>query len=312
MGGTQGAAASPDVGGKIAYASSGSLWLYTGGKAEKLTKGPADRNDKRDGQPTLSPDGTQIIYVRFDEGFSDLYKIDVSNPSDTVALTSNRPAASTGEAGYATEALWAMQPAWSPDGERVAFTTDIRTEYPGLYTMDPEGDSFRKREFLDHSVQAVEHPSWSPDGSKIAVANYVSRNGTGQIWVLDLESGKWTEVTDAKDGAYDPAWSPDGEWIAFTMREGTANNIYVVPANAEKWESEYPTPIKLTTDGASRSPVWSPDGNRLAFIGLENTSFDLYAADVTLDTQVNPTLENIQRLTENGNLDAASGLSWSR
>src|SRR5262245_35102473 len=91
MGGTQGVAASPDVGGTIAFAANGSIWVYTGGKAQQLTKGPADRNDKRDAQPSLSPDGKQIVYARFDEGFSDLYKLDVSNPKDTQALTNHRP-----------------------------------------------------------------------------------------------------------------------------------------------------------------------------------------------------------------------------
>src|SRR5207247_2223942 len=115
---------------------------------------------------------------------------------------------------------------------------------------------------------------------------------------------KWTEVTNSKDGAYDPAWSPDGEWLAFTMREGNANNIYVVPADAEKWPDKYPTPIQLTTDNASRSPAWSPDGTQLAFISLKDAYFDLYTAQVVLDAAGNPALENAQRLTEKTNIDA--------
>src|SRR4051812_41224665 len=228
-------AAGPDLGGKIAYAAAGSIWMYAGGKQQQLTAGPKDRQDKRDAQPSFSPDGTEIAYTRFDEGFSDIYKLDVSNPSGPVALTTNRPQADTGGVGYATEALWAMQPAWSPNGERIAYTSDVGTEYPSLYSMDTAGDTVHKLDRLDHSLQAVERPSWSPDGEKIVVANYVTRNGKGQIWALDTVAGKWTELTDSEEGAYDPAWSPDGEWIAFTMRDGTANNIYVVPTNAEIW-----------------------------------------------------------------------------
>ena len=113
-------------------------------------------------------------------------------------------------------------------------------------------------EFLDHSTQAVEHPTWSPDGRKIAVATYLTKGAIGQIWVLDTATDKWTEITNSKDGAYDPAWSPNGEWLAFTMRDGTSNNIYVVPTDAQKWTDSHPTPIKLTTDGASRSPPGRP------------------------------------------------------
>lgn len=305
--------ASPDVGGKIAFAISGSIWMYADGKLQQITHGPKDKQDKRDAQPSFSPDGAQIVYTRFDEGFSDLYKVKLSSPSKPVALTDHRPGVDTGGLGYTNQALWAMQPAWSPNGERIAFTSDVRTEYPGLFSMSADGEGTpRKLEFLDHSIQAVEHPSWSPDGRKIAVANYATGNGVGQIWVLDPASGKWTELTDAKDGAYDPAWSPDGEWLAFTMRDGASNNVYAVPTDAQKWTDKYPTPIQLTNDGASRNPAWSPDGNRLAFLRLEDASFDLCAAQVVLDTQANPSLENVQRLTDKASLDATSGLSWSK
>jgi TolB protein len=305
-------AAGPDLGGKIAYASAGSIWLYAGGKQQQLTAGPKDRQDKRDAQPAFSPDGTEIMYTRFDEGFSDLYKLTVSEPSEPVALTRNRPQAETGGAGYALEALWAMQPAWSPNGDRIAYTSDVRTEYPGLFSMDTNGDAVRKLDRLDHSQQAVEHPSWSPDGEKIAVANYLTRTGKGQVWSLDTATGKWTELTDSQDGAYDPAWSPDGQWIAFTMRSGTAHNIYVVPTDAQKWTGQYPTPVQLTTDGASRAPVWSPNGSYLAYLSLKDGAFDIYASVFQLDANENPSLPDVKKLTDKANADATSGLSWGR
>ena len=305
-------AGGPDLGGKIAYASAGSIWVYAGGKQRQLTAGPKDRQDKRDAQPSFSPDGTEIIYTRFDEGFSDLYKLTVSGPSEPVALTRNRPQAETGAAGYAQEALWAMQPAWSPSGDRIAYTSDVRTEYPGLFSMDTNGDAVRKLDHLDHSQQAVEHPSWSPDGEKIAVANYLTRNGKGQIWSLDTAMGRWTELTDAQDGAYDPAWSPDGQWIAFTMRSGTAHNVYVVPTDAQKWTTQYPTPVQLTTDGASRAPAWSPNGSYLAYLSLKDGSFDIYASVFQLDANENPSLPDVKKLTDKANADANSGLSWAK
>lgn len=305
--------------GKIAYARSGAIWMYEGDKQHQLTAGPKDRQDKRDAQPSFSPDGAEIVYVRFDEGYSDIYRMPVSDPAQTKALTDLRPQGvevgqtrNGDQPGWSDLALWALYPRWSPNGERIAYTSDVRTEYPGLFSMDMDGGSIKKLDFLDHSMQTVEQPSYSPDGTKIAVANYLTNNGKGQIWVLNFESGKWTELTNSNDGAYDPAWSPDGEWIAFTMREGTANNIYVVPTDASKWTEQHPTPIKLTTDGTSRAPAWSPDGQRLAYLTLKNANFDLHTADFATDQSGNPTLKNANQLTENANIDATSGLSWGK
>lgn len=305
--------------GKIAYARSGAIWVYEDGKQRRLTAGPKDRQDKRDAMPSFSPDGDQIAYVRFDEGYSDIYRLSVDNPTQTEALTNLRPegvevgqTADGGQSGWNDLALWALYPRWSPNGQRIAYTSDVRTEYPGLFSMDTGGGSVRKLDFLDHSQQTIEQPSYSPDGTKIAVANYLTRNGKGQIWVLTFESGKWIELTDTPDGAYDPAWSPDGQWVAFTMREGTGHNIYVVPTDAQQWTEERPTPIKLTTDGISRAPAWSPDGSHLAYLSLKNASFDLRVAEFTTDQAGNPSIENAAQITEKANIDATSGLSWGK
>src|SRR5688572_14048944 len=58
----------PQIDGKIAYVSKGSIWLYSGDRSSQLTIGPLDRLDKRDAHPSFSPDGSQLVYVRFDEG----------------------------------------------------------------------------------------------------------------------------------------------------------------------------------------------------------------------------------------------------
>lgn len=309
----------PNVGGKLAYARGGAIWLYSNGDQHQLTKGPADKADKRDAMPAFSPNGSQIVYTRFDEGYSDLYKLDVSSPEDSRAITDHKPNVEVGSVdpnnrnGWSDLALWALYPTFSPRGDNIAYTTDIGIEYPGLFLMGPNGQRERRISTLDHSRQTVEHPTWSPDGNKIAVANYVdTKGGTGQIWVLNLETNKWTALTEAKDGAYDPSWSPDGEWIAYTMREGKEHNIYMVATDPQKWTEQMPTPYKLTIDGASRLPAWSPDGSKLAYISLKDGSFDLYSAQFSANTGTQPAIANIQKLTDKANIDATGGLNWGK
>ncbi len=315
-----GPAANADVGGKIAYAQNGSIWMYTGGKSEKLTAGPKDASDKRDVQPSFSPDGNTIAYARLDEGYSDVYKIDIDYRDQLIALTNLRPkGVEVGQAGvpgvtqgWSDLALWALYPTFSPDGARLAYTTDVGTEYPGLFTMSPTGSaSQRLNTRLDFSQQTIEHPTWSPDGSKIAVATYVTNGSKGQIWIFNLTTARWLEVTDTTDGAYDPAWSPDGNWIAFTMRQGAVNNIYVVPADTSLWADNHPIPLPITTDGASRSPAWSPDSTHIAYISHRDDSFDIYSGEITSNSSGQPSLGPVQRLTEKANIDATSGLSWA-
>lgn len=311
--------AASNVGGKLAYARSGAIWMYTNSQQQQLTKGPADKQDKRDAMPAFSPDGSQVIYTRFDEGYSDIYELNVNNPASTLAITDHRPKVEVGAVdpagknGWSDIALWALYPTFSPTGDSIAYTTDVGIEYPGLFLMNPNGQAERRISMLDHSKQTMERPTWSPAGNKIAVANYVdTKGGAGQIWVLNIDTGKWTAITDSKDGAYDPSWSPDGAWIAFTMREGTASNIYVAPTDPLKWTGTVPPTFKLTTDGASRTPAWSPDGSKLAYISIKDGSFDLYSADFSPGSAGEPTVANIQKLTDKANIDATGGLNWGK
>jgi TolB protein len=315
----------PDLEGKIAYVRGGAIWLYRGGEAKQLTAGPADELDKRDAYPSFSPDGTEIVYTRVDEGFSDLYRLSIDDPGNPIALTDHRPGVDVGQVGvpgvtdgYNELALWANWPAWSPTGEEIAFTSDIGTEYPNLRVVSADHEPgfatspLARAPGLDWSRQTVEHISWSPTGEKFVVTTYLTDKAIGQIWIYNITADRWTALTNSAEGAYDPAWSPDGEWIAFAMRENGKTNLYAVSSDTTTWTDEYPTTTQLTIDGASRSPAWSPDGTKIAYVGLESTSFDLYVAAFDVDANGIPALDVPQRLTTDANIDAPSGLSWGR
>ncbi|MGH3088969.1 MAG: Ig-like domain-containing protein, partial [Rubrobacteraceae bacterium] len=136
-------------------------------------------------------------------------------------------------------------------------------------------------------------PAWSPDGEKVAFAS--NAGGSDNIYVLDVEDAIANPVTSPTsatqtvrvtnvitDDDEDPAWSPNGDKIAFERFDSNlaspTNDIWTVDVNANG------SPVagserQLTTDGAmgggnnsteDRDPVWSPDGGRIAF----ETDFD--------------------------------------
>ena len=99
-------------------------------------------------------------------------------------------------------------PEWSPDGERIAFTSD-RSALDDIWTMRANGTDLRR---LTIGMRIDERPDWSPDGSTIAF----SRNGN--IWSMDADGSNETQLTSVPAGEFGPAFSPNGHRIAFDRR----------------------------------------------------------------------------------------------
>ena len=141
-------------------------------------------------------------------------------------------------------------PAWSPDGKKLAFTRDFDDE---IFVVDANGNNLLNLGARGSSL------SWSPDGSKIAFVDptlrlsLVSSNGDGPRMI--------THGTVADDH---PAWSPNGRWIAFVRgnRNDDRNDLYIVNADGRNEHL-------LSRANARTSPLWSPDGSSLAFAGRD-------------------------------------------
>ena len=139
---------------------------------------------------------------------------------------------------------WDTWPAWSPDGNFLAFLSDLK-----LVVMEANG---KNRRII--AANTDWRPAWSPDGRQLAVMKRFS------IWIFDVETGKGREIPKTRVGML-PAWSPDGLQIAFRsdiLHEGNWD-IYLTDIDGQiLW--------RLTTNqGDDRYPAWSPDGTELAF-----------------------------------------------
>lgn len=147
-------------------------------------------------------------------------------------------------------------PSWSPDGGRIFFIHDAENRRPvELSVMDADG---RNRRVLRVIEPVIYSAACSPDGKALAVSAATSRGGHTGLYILPAD-GKGN-LRLIITGAWQPAWSPDGTKLAFTV-ERPRGRWAVHVANSDGTDD-----IRLTDSGKdSGSPVWSPDGSRIAF-----------------------------------------------
>jgi len=193
--------------------------------------------------PAWSPHGDTLVFAR-----NGLYLVSLTSKTET--QVTNRESA--------------INPAWSPDGRRIAFE-DILDNPPGsggIYTIGADGTG------LTHLAKTGQSgPAWSPDGTRIA---YVGGN---YLYTISPDGQDRVQVAYDRWSPSDPDWSPDGKFIAWDEFGSSTWALDADGSNNHKIRDE------------TFQPVWSPDGSQIAcvMIGHDGTDAGLYLGIMNAD-----------------------------
>ena len=238
----------------------------SGGEERALTSGAFD-----DIQPSFSPDGSTIAFVRGRESGRKLEPGDVfgaywGGDVWTIDRVSGRESKLVENA---------YNPSFSPDGARIAFDAPW-TGQRRIWTVDALGHNSKQVTSDVSEAHAHLRPRWSPDGRRIVFQNMESTKF--DVRVVDLATQKLSWVTNDLFQDLQPVWSPSGRFIYFSSyRSGGLNlwRIAVSPGGKPRG-----APQQVTTGaGQDLEPALSPDGRRLAF-AIRRQNADLWTLPV--------------------------------
>ena len=236
---------SPD-GSRIAFASlRGHFDLFTAGADGRNVRRLTKDQKTRDSSPAWSPTGGELAFVSTIDGNFDIFRMDADG-TDVVNLTQSPDA---NDCGCFEPFFVFAQPAFSPDGGEIAFSSDLAD--PGgnldVYVMDRDGGNVR-RLTTDPAIDA--EPDWSPDGTSIAFQS--DRDGDMEIYLMTTGGAVFDQLTENDATDIQPDWSPDGAKIAFISDAGGFNDVWVMNPDGSQ-------ATNLTNDEAfDERPDWQP------------------------------------------------------
>lgn len=297
----------PAIPGTIAFVLRGDVFVLRGGSYSSRTE------DGRAQNPALTGDGQTLFFSRTEEidgksrvdgqivnarlGYSDVVRKPAGGGAEEILLDGLTKSAS----GF-HQVKWFLSPAASPDGKRLALIAAAPDGSSDLLLLDLT--TKRPPTVLSNGADWAD-PAWSPDGKTIVVTAYDS--GAPELLLKPADGvGRSTPLKGLPSGdPYRPTFSPDGRWIAYTLRHDGKNDLHA-------FEIATSRDVALTTDGQSWNPAFSPDGTQLAFLRAVNFSIDLWVLDLGGALGSGGAPKGEQKITNGEGIDGADRPSWGR
>ncbi|WP_133366110.1 amidohydrolase family protein [Qipengyuania sediminis] len=242
----------------------------------------------------VSPDGRTIVFTLL----GDIY---------TLAIAGGTPRR------IAEGLAWEAHPRFSPDGRRIAFTSD-RGGGDNIWVMNADGSD--KRQVTKEDFRLLNQPSWSPDGEYIVAKKHFTTQrslGTGEIWIYHVSGGGGVKLVaraseELQKELGEPVYAPDGSAVYYT-RDTTPGASFVYAQDSTQGnfaieridlKSGQVTTAVSGYGGAVR-PQPSPDGKRISFIRRDKDKSELWVKDLSTGVE--------RRLT--GGLDLDLQETWA-
>jgi serine/threonine protein kinase/Tol biopolymer transport system component len=241
-------------------------------------------------QPDWSPDGSQIVFISPCPARGEFYQNTYNNSSLYIMNADG-----SGQKPLTDVPGSDHDPAWSPDGTQIAFTS-LRNGKKDIYLLTLETGAITQLTTVSGNVQENIQPSWSPFGNQIVYT--VKRFDAYQVWAMSNTGQGKVQIARSGPRLWDylPLWAPDGETILFSQRDVSAETTRPWLMSILYADRDSKPPTRLDLPRPIEDVEFSPDGQWIVCESMDNEgNRDIYF--------MTPAGENRTRLTTDPAVD---------